>query len=310
MSEAEKPVASVIVPARDAEATLPRTLSALAGQHLAAPYEVILVDAGSSDRTAAIAADAGVRIIDAGPIGPADARNLGAAEARADALAFTDSDCFPVPGWLAAGLRELEGAALVQGQVRPDEDAQMGPFDRSVSVGGEAGLYETANLLVTREAFERVGGFEEWLHPAIGPPHIAEDLHFGWKVRRAGLPTAYAADALVHHAVFPRGVLGYVAEYRRRRYFADIAHEFPELRRTFFFRRLFLSRQTAAFDLALAAIIVAVLRRSPFALAGVLPYLLTLRGRGRRAAAVQPVADAVGCWSLLLGSIRRRTPVL
>ena len=304
------PEISVVVPARDAEATLPRTLAALAAQHPDAEHEVIVVNAGSRDGTAAVAQAAGAIVIEAGPVGPADARNRGAAEARSGAIAFTDADCYPAPGWLAAGLRALEGSGLVQGQVRPDETVPMGPFDRSVSVGGEAGLYETANLFVRREVFEQVGGFEEWLHPTIGPPHIAEDLHFGWKVRRSGAATSYSADALVHHAVFPRGPLEYVAEYRRRRYFADIAREFPELRRTLFFKRLFLSRQTASFDLALASLAVAALRRSPLALAGVLPYLFTLRGRGRRAAAVQPVADAVGCWSLLLGSIRRRTPVL
>ena len=196
MSETGKPVVSVIVPARDAEATLGRTLAALAAQRLEEPFEVIVVDAGSRDRTAAIAAEAGARVIDAGPLGPAEARNRGAAEARADALAFTDSDCFPEPGWLAGGLRGLEGSALVQGLVRPEQGVPMGPFDRSVSVGGEAGLYETANLFVRRDVFKEVGGFEEWLRPSIGPPHMAEDLHFGWKVRRSGGHDASAPTPL------------------------------------------------------------------------------------------------------------------
>ena len=304
------PEISVILPARDAQATLPRALAALSAQSLGAPFEVIVVDAGSSDRTAEIARDSGANVIDAGPLGPAEARNRGAAAAQADRLVFTDADCFPEPDWLVAGLRALEGAVLVQGAVRPDPDATVGPFDRFVSVGAEIGLYETANLFVRRDTFERAGGFEEWLHPTIGPPHMAEDLHFGWKVRRSGAPTAYCAAAVVNHAVFERDAGEFVAEYRRRRYFADIAREVPELRREFFFARLFLSRQTAAFDLALLSLVMAASRRSALPLVGVGPYLAGLRGRGARVSAVQAVADAVGCWSLVLGSVRCRTPVL
>jgi glycosyltransferase involved in cell wall biosynthesis len=303
---------SVIVPARDADATLGRTLTALTAQELDGEFEVVVVDAGSRDGTDALARAAGaqIRVVNAGPAGPAEARNRGAAEARADVLAFTDADCFPEPDWLAQGLRAIGQKALVQGHVRPDPGAELGSFDRTVLVGGEAGLYETANLFVRRDIFEQVGGFEEWLRPAIGSPHMAEDLHFGWKVRRSGAPTAYCAAVVVNHAVFERGAGEFVAEYRRRRYFPDIAREVPELRREFFFARIFLSRQTAAFDLALLSLIVAARRRSALPLVGVVPYLAGLRGRGARVAAVQVVADAVGCWSLVMGSVRCRTPVL
>lgn len=317
--EGRTPSVSVIVPARDAEGTLGRTLAALAAQELDGAYEVIVVDAGSRDGTAQVARDAEgpVRMIAAGPMGPADARNRGVAEALAPALAFTDADCFPAPGWLAAGLRALGQASLVQGAVRPDPDADMGPFDRSVGVERAVGLYESANLFVRREAFDRVGGFEEWLWPTIGPPHMAEDILLGWKVRRAGEPTAFCADALVHHAVFPRGLVGFAGERRRLRYFADIAREVPELRRELFFARAFLSRRTAAFDLAVAGCVAAAWTRSPLPLAAVLPYVaLTARaarpwGRlGPKVALGNALADAVGCYSLVLGSARRRSVVL
>lgn len=310
---------SVIVPARDAEATLGRTLTALAAQDLDRPYEVIVVDAGSRDATAEVAraAPGAVHLVEGSAAGPAAARNRGVAEAAAPALAFIDADCFPTRGWLRAGMLALDRAALVQGAVLPDPQAALGPFDRTVSVGGEAGLYETASLFVRRAAFDRVRGFEEWLRPTIGAPHMAEDVLFGWRVRRAGERTVFSAEALVHHAVVPRGLRAFVSEHRRRRYFADIVREVPELRRTLCFGRVFLSRRTAAFDLALVGLAAAGARRSPLALTAALPYAaLVLRAarRGPRGAptvaAAAALADAVGFYSLVVGSVRRRTIVL
>src|SRR5205085_1106951 len=93
----ERPVVSVVVPARDAARTLPATLAALHAQELDQPFEVVVADAGSTDETAALARRAGARVADAGPVGPGEARNAGVAQASADLLAFTDADCRPAP---------------------------------------------------------------------------------------------------------------------------------------------------------------------------------------------------------------------
>jgi hypothetical protein len=280
---------------------------------------VIVVHSGTGGATAAIAAAAplAVRVVESGPTGPAEARNLGVREAAAQLLAFTDADCFPTWGWLAAGLRALDGADLVQGSVGPDPGAKRGPFDRWVGVGGEIGLYETANLFVRRSAFERAGGFVAWLRPGIGAPHMAEDVLFGWTVRRSGAATAFCEEARVDHAVFTRGAAGFVGERRRLRYFADIVRAVPELRRSLLFARTFLNPRSAAFDLALTGLALAAARRTRLAPALALPYARILyrdtRPWGRRApkvALVGLLADAVGCYSLLLGSLRRRTLVL
>src|SRR5919198_5805523 len=107
--------ASVIVPARNAAATIGRTLEALAAQDFPQEYEVIVVDDGSTDDTVAVAEAA------PGPVtvrrqeqrGPGEARNLGAQHARGEVLAFTDADCFPERGWLRAGVAALADADLV-----------------------------------------------------------------------------------------------------------------------------------------------------------------------------------------------------
>ncbi len=199
------PMASVIVPARDAGLTLGRTLGALTAQDLEGGYEVIVVDDGSRDDTAGIAADGGsaVRLIQQPRLGPAAARNRGVVEARAPLLAFCDADVFPEPGWLAAGVRALQDADIVQGQVLPDPGATLDPFARTLWITSQVGLWETANLFVTRSAFERAGGFEEWLRPRRGKA-LAEDVWFGYRALRTGARPAYCPDALARHAVFAR----------------------------------------------------------------------------------------------------------
>ena len=308
----------MIVPARDASGTLARTLDALAAQDLPGEFEVLVVDDGSVDGTAAIAEGARdrVRLVRQGRLGPAEARNRGAAEAGGEVLVFTDADCFPERDWLRRGLECLRDAELVQGFVRPDPAVPRSPFDRTLWVLQEVGLYESANLFVRREAFDRVGGFEEWLDPVAGKA-MAEDLWFGWKVRRTGGRTRFCPDAVVHHAVFPRGARAYVEEYRRRTHFPEIAAKVPELRSTFLFARWFLSKQTAAFDLAVAGAALAALRRSPWPLVMAAPYLEKVRRQHRdhwrsdpRVLPVQVAADAVGLVALVRGSLRARSLVV
>jgi glycosyltransferase involved in cell wall biosynthesis len=304
------PAVSVVVPAHNADATLGLTLRALAAQTV--PAEVIVVDSASRDGTFALASaaasvDPRVRVLSNPGGEPAGSRNLGVGAARTELIAFTDADCQPEPGWLAAGIAALEGGAdLVQGRVLPARTP--GPWDRTLSVGHESGLYETANLFVRRELFERAGGFAPL--PGFGEDRpFGEDTWFAWRARRTGARTAFCAEAVVRHAVFERDRSGYVAEQQRRAYFPALVRAVPELRDGFLYRRWFLSRQTACFDLALGGVIAGLWGRRPLALLALAPYLGTLPRRPGRAV-VQIAADATGGLGLLRGSLRTRTPVL
>jgi glycosyltransferase involved in cell wall biosynthesis len=314
---------AVVIPARNAAATLGRTLAAIAAQ-THAPTEVVVVDDGSTDDTGVIAARAGVRVLRQSAEGPAAARNRGAAATTAPLIAFTDADCFPAPDWLAAGVRALASADFVQGAVRPERPP--GPFDRTLWVERRSGLWESANVLVRRDLFDAIGGFEQWIEPEIGKA-FGEDMWLGWRAARAGALMRFAPDALVEHAVFDRGPRGYVDERRRLRYFPAATARMPELREAFLHRRWFLNAATAEFDIALiGAALAAVLaatgegsgratRAAPIALAA--PFALRITRRAlphrRRAplvAATEVAAHAVGAWALAVGSIRHRTPVL
>lgn len=313
---------AVVIPARDAAATLPATLAALAAPTLPAA-EVVVVDDGSTDATAALAAahPAVTRVVATVGRGPGPARNAGVAATTAPLLAFTDADCAPDPGWLAAGVAALARAPLVQGRVDPAP--LRSPCDRSVAVHAASSLYETANLLCTRDLFDRAGGFgrgiaagpERFGGVTIPPKGIAEDTLFA---HATGVGAVYADAAGVVHATFARGPRAFIAERKRLRHFPSLVAQVPELRRTLLRDRLFLTNRTRRLDLAVLGVAAAALTRSPLPLAAAAPYAVHTRRLARhwpdrpawRTATVHVVADAVGAVALLRGSVAARTPVL
>lgn len=316
----------MIVPARDAASSLPRTLAALGAQRLDGEYEVIVIDNGSVDETPRLAADSpAVETVITRPRGegPGAARNAGARAARADVLAFVDADCRPAPDWLAEGLRALKDLDVVQGRVLPDPDAEIGPFDRTLAVNEAHGLFETANLFVRREVFERTGGFPPGLEVgrqgegrAVSP--FGEDVIFGWRARRAGARTGFCETAVVHHEVFGGTFAEFVSERARQALFPALAATVPELREAFFYRRYFMNRRSATLHLAFWSLLLALAtgRRSAAALA--LPYCIAVarvsRPWGLRRAPIvalgQASADVVGAVALIRGSLASGCVVL
>jgi glycosyltransferase involved in cell wall biosynthesis len=309
---------SVVIPAFNAEATIGQALDGLASQNFDGEYEVIVVDDGSTDGTVRVASAARgpVTVLRQSHRGPAAARNRGVEHASGRVLAFTDADCTPSAGWLRAGVAGLDTADLVQGAVRPDPTADRTPFDRSLWVGEDDGLYQCASLFVRKEMFDRIGGFEDWLRARLGK-QLAEDVWFGWRCRRAGATSTFAERALVDHAVLRRSASAYVMERCRRIYFPAMAAKIPELRDSFLYGRYFLAPSSAAFDLAVAGAAVSVLSSSAVPALLAAPYAISLgrraigwRSRAPMVAAVELLADAVGFGALLAGSARSRALVL
>ena len=303
---------TVVVPARDASATIARTLAALAVQDVPIDYEVVVVDSGSRDDTPEVAAASGVptAVLRNPGGGPASSRNIGVRHGTGGILAFTDADCEPVESWLACGLKALERAEIVQGKILPA--GQRGPFDRTLTVVREYGLYETANLFVRREVFERVGGFQPVIGDETDSRPFGEDVWFAWRAKRTGARTAFADDALVYHEVFPRDFAEFLGEQSRARHFPTLVALIPELRRHFLHHGLFLTRESARFDAAAAALVASAFtgRRLP-GLAGLAWYAALLEREARRwprrerakVACGRIAADVVTCGALLRGSL-------
>ena len=102
----KRPLVSVIIPARNEEASLGKCLESLVSEAEVA-FEILVVNDHSSDRTAEIAGSfPGVRVIEAGPLcqgwtGKNNALACGTREARGEWLLFTDADTVHLPGSLA-----------------------------------------------------------------------------------------------------------------------------------------------------------------------------------------------------------------
>lgn len=174
-------ILSVVTPTRDKRPLLERTLAALRAQQLPpdAPWEIVVVDDGSSDGTGAWLAgqDSGegppLRVVTPpANVGRARARNLGAAAARGRWLLFLDDDIVAPPGLLAAHLdllRRHPGDGVIGFAVTAPELVDA-PHLRYLDTRGVAKLppgpaparyFVTQNASVPREAFQAVGGFDE-----------------------------------------------------------------------------------------------------------------------------------------------------
>lgn len=195
---------SVIVPVYAQWHLMPALMERLAGQSLARDaFEIIVVDNGSPKVDEELVAAAGGRLIICTRPGSYAARNAGAALARGDWLAFTDADCLPRRDWLSAFLdaEKRHGASgLMAGSVvmraagpRPNSfeayDIARGiPQQRYVSRGYAA----TANLLVPRQVFVRLGGFAEGRLSG-------GDAEFCRRAGAADVPIRFVPDAIVEH---------------------------------------------------------------------------------------------------------------
>jgi glycosyltransferase involved in cell wall biosynthesis len=196
------PEVSIIVPARNEEASLGDCLESLTAQ-TGVGFEIIVVDDGSTDRTREIAQSfAKVRVISAGPLpdgwtGKNNAAIAGAKEGRAQWLLFTDADTVHLPGSLARALAEAkrEGADLLsyspeQAAVTFAERAVMPVIfselaaqyppqkvrDRNSGIVAANGQY----ILVRRAAYDAIGG-----HAAIAT-EILEDVALARLFHNAG----------------------------------------------------------------------------------------------------------------------------
>ena len=160
---------SFVVPAYNEEGLIGRTLDALnrAGQNLVEPYEIVVVDDASTDRTAMIAEQYGARTVYVNLRQIAATRNAGAREARGDKLIFVDADTVVTNEVVSAAVDAMTrgavgGGCAVAFDGRVPRYAQIiHPF--LIQAFRVAGLACGCFLFCRRQAFEAVDGFDETL---------------------------------------------------------------------------------------------------------------------------------------------------
>src|SRR5205814_5894969 len=156
---------SFIVPAFNEEAELPRTLRAIHSAAAGYPYEIVLVNDGSTDATAAIGQHFGARVISIERRQIAAARNAGARAARGDVFIFVDADTRIGAEHVRGALDALENG-FAGGGSRLDFDGEIPPWGKvmfhvfSLLYFG-LNLGAGAFLFTTRQNFFAVGGFDE-----------------------------------------------------------------------------------------------------------------------------------------------------
>jgi glycosyltransferase involved in cell wall biosynthesis len=163
---------SFILPAHNEELLIGRTLDALvtAARAVAEPFEVIVVDDASTDRTAAIAAEHGARVITVSHRQIAATRNAGARQASGEMFVFIDADTVVNEAAIRAAHKAIDQGAIGGGcAVRFDGRL---PFHGRILQAVGVPVYRLLKLasgcflFCTREAFNAVGGFDERLFAA------------------------------------------------------------------------------------------------------------------------------------------------
>jgi len=197
---------SIVIPAYQAASEIEACVRALNYQTIPRSwYEVIVVDDGSTDGTAASAERAGADLVLRIPHGgPAAARNAGLKAAKGEIVLFTDADCEPSEEWVERMLApftdpEVSGAkgayrtrqrALIARLVQLEYEFRYERMARLPRID----FIDTYSAAYRRAVLLKAGGFD----PSFPIPS-AEDVDLSFRLARAGHKLVFVPDAWVWH---------------------------------------------------------------------------------------------------------------
>ena len=176
---------SFVVPAYNEELTILATLTSIheAMRALGGDYEIVVADDASTDTTAALAAQAGARVVYVENRQISKTRNAGARAAKGDRLVFVDADTLVNADVIRGAMAALDGGAVGGGAAaRFDDEAPRYARWMIAWVLMQMRWFRMAAgcfFFARRDAFEAVGGFDE--------RHFAgEEIMLSWALRRHG----------------------------------------------------------------------------------------------------------------------------
>jgi glycosyltransferase involved in cell wall biosynthesis len=180
---------SVLLPVFNGERFLAEAIDSVLAQSRR-PSELIVVDDGSTDDSAAVARRyREVKLIQTENRGPAAARNTGVAEATGDLITFLDADDVMKPDRLErqeAALEEDPSASFVLGR----SEVVVETAERPPSWRAEERMYHQMSLFTTRRVFELVGPFDEDLW-------LGDDTDWLFRAFEAGLRPALVPEPVI-----------------------------------------------------------------------------------------------------------------
>jgi glycosyltransferase involved in cell wall biosynthesis len=210
MSATDQPLVSLLIPAYNGEELIDEALASATSQTYPR-VEVIVVDDGSSDRTAEVAArHDGVTVIRQQNTGPAGARNRALAISSGEVVAFLDQDDVMLPQRLEVQVGRLladpsVSVTLAGEETFVEEGASMPDWDRIVAPGlfGDAGERETLvnsiSIVTWRRSFETIGLFDEAIFGG-------DDLDWLLRASEAGLGIERIEMPLLRRRIHRRNI--------------------------------------------------------------------------------------------------------
>ncbi len=198
------PMVSVVICAYNAERTMEACLKSL--RQLDYPnYEVVVVDDGSRDQTAEIAARfPEFRLIRQPNKGLSVARNVGMQAALGEIIAYTDSDCVVDPHWLtfmvgamtANGFDACGGpnyAPHEEGRIEACVSASPGAPCHVLTAEDRAEHLAGCNMVFRKTVLQQIGGFDPQFTAA------GDDVDICWRALDAGFVLGFCPAAFVWH---------------------------------------------------------------------------------------------------------------
>lgn len=197
-----RPSISVIIPAYNAEATIGACVSALHRQQWPESFEIIVIDDGSTDRTADLARLSGARVISTPRARPAAARNVGIRAASGAIICCTDADCTPHPDWLqqitkpfddddvaaCKGTYQTRQPELVAHFVQLEYEDKYDLLRRQESID----FIDTYSAAYRRDVLTASGGFDERFD-------YLEDQELSFRLAARGHRMLFCESAVVEH---------------------------------------------------------------------------------------------------------------
>jgi glycosyltransferase involved in cell wall biosynthesis len=190
--------ASVVIATKDRRAFLERTLRSLQWQVGAPPFEIVVVDNGSTDDTRALVEGqtqqpVPVRYVVEPQPNRGKARNRGVELARGRYILFCDDDVWAPGNWIAAHLAAQQGGEyVVNGPILNVPSYESTPLPKLANYS--RAFLCTCNASLSKEAFERAGGFDEDFEL-----YGWEDTEFGVRLREAKYRWKFAWEAFLWH---------------------------------------------------------------------------------------------------------------